>query len=84
MLLVGDWAQLQSVEAGGAFAMLADARDDAPELVDIHRFTHEWEKSASLDLRHGHPEAVDAYLIHERVTDGDTEDHDRRRLPSLA
>lgn len=55
VLLVGDWAQLQSVEAGGAFAMLADARGDAPELVDIHRFTHEWEKGASLDLRYGHP-----------------------------
>ena len=53
--------------------MLADVRDDAPELVDIHRFTHAWEKAASLDLRYGHPEAVDAYLIHERVTDGDTE-----------
>ena len=74
VLLVGDWAQLQSVEAGGAFAMLADARGDAAELVDIHRFTHEWEKRASLDLRHGNPEAVDAYLIHRRVTDGDTED----------
>lgn len=53
--------------------MLADARGDAPELVDIHLFTHEWEKGASLDLRHGRPEAVDTYLIHERVTDGDTE-----------
>ncbi|HEX2893286.1 MAG TPA: MobF family relaxase [Marmoricola sp.] len=73
VLLVGDWAQLQSVEAGGAFAMLADVRDDAPELVDIHRFTHEWEKCASLDLRHGHPEAVDAYLSHERANGGDTE-----------
>lgn len=74
VLLVGDWAQLQSIEAGGAFAMFADARGDAAELADIHRFTHEWEKRASLDLRHGRPEAVDAYLIHERVTDGDTED----------
>lgn len=73
VLLVGDWAQLQSVEAGGAFAMLADARDDAVELVDIHRFIHEWEKGASLDLRHGSPEVVDTYLIHERVTDGHTE-----------
>ncbi|MGH3498829.1 MAG: MobF family relaxase [Nocardioidaceae bacterium] len=73
VLLVGDWAQLQSVEAGGAFAMLADVRGDAAELADIHRFTHEWEKRASLDLRHGRPEAVAAYLIHERVTDGDTE-----------
>lgn len=74
VLLVGDWAQLQAVEAGGAFALLASARDDAPELVGIHRFTHEWEKTASLDLRHGRPEAVDAYLAHGRVQSGDDED----------
>ncbi len=72
VLLVGDWAQLQSVEAGGAFAMLVDARDDVPELVDIHRFTHEWEKATSLALRHGHPEAVDAYLSHDRIREGTT------------
>lgn len=74
VLLVGDWAQLQSVDAGGAFAMLVEARDDVPELVDIHRFTHEWERAASLDLRHGHPEAVDAYLSHDRVREGTTEE----------
>ncbi|HEY3529648.1 MAG TPA: MobF family relaxase [Nocardioides sp.] len=74
VLLVGDWAQLQSVEAGGAFGMLAEARNDAPELIDIHRFTHAWEKRASLDLRHGRPEAVDVYLAHQRVSDGDADD----------
>jgi conjugative relaxase-like TrwC/TraI family protein len=30
VLLVGDWAQLQSVEAGGAFTLLASARPDTP------------------------------------------------------
>ena len=30
VLLVGDWAQLQSVDAGGAFALLASARADTP------------------------------------------------------
>lgn len=29
-LLVGDWGQLQSVDAGGAFGMLVHSRDDAP------------------------------------------------------
>ena len=52
VLLVGDWAQLQSVDAGGAFSLLASARPDTPELTEVHRFTHEWEKAASLDLRH--------------------------------
>ena len=32
VLLVGDWGQLQSVTAGGAFALLVHDRNDAPEL----------------------------------------------------
>lgn len=50
--------------------MLVEARDDAPELVDIHRFTNEWEKLASLDLRHGRAEIIDTYIDHGRVDDG--------------
>src|SRR4051794_2121247 len=68
VLLVGDWAQLQSVEAGGAFGMLVEARGDAAELVDIHRFTHAWEKTAPLDLRHGRAEAIAPYLAHQRIS----------------
>jgi AAA domain len=74
VLLVGDWAQIQSVDAGGAFALLADARDDTPELVEVHRFTHEWEKQASLDLRHARTEVIVTYLHHERVKEGTTEE----------
>ncbi len=73
VLLVGDYAQLQSVDAGGAFGLLAHSRDDVPELVDVHRFTNAWEKTTSLDLRHGHAEAIDAYDQHERIFDGETE-----------
>lgn len=73
VLLVGDYAQLQSVDAGGAFAMIARDRADTPELVDVHRFTHTWEKTASLELRHGRAGAIDTYLAHERITDGDAE-----------
>ncbi len=40
VLIVGDYAQLQSIDAGGAFALLVHDRPDAPELVDVHRFTH--------------------------------------------
>jgi conjugative relaxase-like TrwC/TraI family protein len=74
VLLVGDWAQLQSVDAGGAFALLAAARDDTPELTEIHRFTHAWEKHASLDLRYGRTEAIGTYLRHGRVHEGTTEE----------
>ncbi|RJT87274.1 hypothetical protein D6T64_16050 [Cryobacterium melibiosiphilum] len=61
VLLVGDHAQLQSVDAGGAFSLLVHDRPDAPELLDVHRFVHEWEKVASLGLRQGSPESIDAY-----------------------
>jgi len=74
VLLVGDWAQLQSVDAGGAFGLLAHAREDVPELTDVHRFTHDWEKHASLQLRHGNTEVIDTYAEHERITDGATSD----------
>jgi hypothetical protein len=73
VLLVGDYAQLHSVDAGGAFSMLVHSRADAPELVDVHRFTHEWEKQASLGLRRGDPDSIDRYIAHDRVSGGDTE-----------
>ena len=72
-LLVGDWGQLQSVDAGGAFGMLVHSRDDAPKLHDLHRFTHAWEKTTSLQLRHGRTEAIDMLIDHGRITGGDAE-----------
>lgn len=73
VLLVGDHAQLQSVTAGGAFSLLVHDRDDAPELVTLHRFTNVWEKTASLGLRHGHTEVIDTYTEHDRIQGGETE-----------
>jgi hypothetical protein len=70
VVLVGDWAQLQSVDAGGAFPLLASARDDTPELTEVHRFTNEWEKLASIDLRNGRTKVISTYFRHERVKDG--------------
>ena len=74
LLLVGDFAQLQAVDAGGAFAMLVNDREDAPELTDIRRFRNQWEGPASLDLRHGRDEAIDAYVEHDRICGGITEE----------
>jgi conjugative relaxase-like TrwC/TraI family protein len=71
VVLVGDWAQLSPVEAGGAFHMLVHDRDLAPELADVRRFTHAWEKAASIDLRVGHPDAVDGYQEHAKIEGGD-------------
>lgn len=70
VLLVGDWAQLQSVDAGGAFNLLAERRDDPPELTEVHRFTHAWERTASLELRRGHAPAIATYIRHGRVREG--------------
>ena len=70
VLLVGDWAQLQSVDAGGAFPLLAEARDDTPELTEVHRFVNEWEKEASIDLRLGRTKVISTYFRHERIKDG--------------
>nr|WP_253377402.1 MobF family relaxase [Okibacterium sp. HSC-33S16] len=72
-LLVGDYAQLQSVDAGGALSLLVHDRADAPELADVFRFTHEWEKTASLGLRQGDPASIDLYITHDRIREGSTE-----------
>ena len=71
VVLIGDHGQLSAVETGGAFGMLARTRDDVAELTDVRRFTAEWEKTASLGLRHGDPTVLDAYAANGRVHDGD-------------
>lgn len=74
LLLVGDWAQLSPVQAGGAFRLLANARPDAPALHDVRRFQHEWERGASLKLRAGRRSAAATYIDHGRVEAGSRED----------
>ncbi|MDA8267873.1 MAG: AAA family ATPase [Actinomycetota bacterium] len=71
VVLVGDWAQLAAVEAGGAFGLLARDRGElVPELTDVRRFDAGWEKVASVELRLGRHDAIDAYVAHERVVEG--------------
>ncbi len=74
MLLVGDWAQLSAVQAGGAFSMLVRDRDLAPELTDVRRFRHRWEKTASIQLRVGDTDAIAAYTTRGRVESGTRDD----------
>jgi conjugative relaxase-like TrwC/TraI family protein len=71
LVLVGDWAQLSAVTAGGAFHLLVRDRDDAPELSEVHRFSETWEKKASIGLRLGHAEVLDTYAAHNRISGGD-------------
>lgn len=74
VLLVGDPHQLQSVDAGGAFALLVDRRADAPALNEIHRFANEWEKEASLALSRGDVQVISAYARHKRIREGLTDE----------
>jgi conjugative relaxase-like TrwC/TraI family protein len=74
VLLVGDPHQLQSVDAGGAFALLVDRRTDAPELIEIHRFANEWEKEASLALSRGEVQVISAYARRKRIREGVTDE----------
>ena len=74
VLLVGDWAQLAAVDAGGAFALLVRDRDDAPELTDVRRFHQPWEADASLRLRVGDEAVIDTYAHHGRLQQGDHAD----------
>lgn len=74
ILLVGDPNQLQSVDAGGAFALLVDRRADAPALNEIHRFANEWEKEASLALSRGDVQVISSYARHKRIREGLTDE----------
>jgi len=71
VLLVGDPFQLSSVDAGGMFSSLVRDRNDwAPELTDVRRFTSEWEKAATVELRIGSDRAIETYEEHGRIADG--------------
>lgn len=75
VLLVGDWAQLSPVQAGGAFKLLADDRgDEVATLHDVRRFRHAWERDATVQLRAGNPDVATIYLDQGRVESGTRED----------
>jgi conjugative relaxase-like TrwC/TraI family protein len=61
VVLVGDPAQIGTINApGGLLAALA-ARGHGIELTDVHRFHHQWEADASLRLRKGDRTVIDVY-----------------------
>jgi conjugative relaxase-like TrwC/TraI family protein len=71
LLLVGDWAQLSAIDAGGAFGLLArDRGPGVPELGAARRFAHAWERDVSTRLRVGDPSCLDDYDNHDRLAAG--------------
>ncbi|WP_034622986.1 MobF family relaxase [Cellulomonas sp. URHE0023] len=73
VLLVGDHLQRGAVDAGGGFGMLA-RRGPTAELRTLWRFSQPWEARATLELRHGDPAALDAYIRHGRISHGTHDD----------
>lgn len=67
VVLVGDPAQIGVIRGpGGMLAALANAGHGI-ELDTVHRFTHDWEATASLGLRHGNPDVLTQYSDQGRV-----------------
>ncbi len=69
VVLVGDPRQFSAVGRGGMFAHLVDIHG-AIELDQVHRFRHQWERSASLRLRNGDPAVLTEYERHGRIHGG--------------
>lgn len=69
VVLVGDYAQLGAIEAGGLFRLIA--RNGAAELSDVRRFESAWEAHVSLRLRERDPSVLDLYERSGRVIGGD-------------
>jgi hypothetical protein len=74
LALVGDPRQLQGVGRSGLLAELC-AGGRVERLERLHRFTHQWEAAASLQLRSGDPAALDVYEAHGRIVAGTLNDH---------
>jgi ATP-dependent exoDNAse (exonuclease V) alpha subunit len=68
----GDLHQLGAVEAGGMFRAIARELG-AAELHEVLRFGAQWERAASLRLRHAHREVFAAYDTHGRIRHGHQE-----------
>jgi conjugative relaxase-like TrwC/TraI family protein len=77
VILAGDTEQLGPVEAGGMFRLIA-AEGERHALAEVRRFTHGWERQASLQLRAGDLAAWAGYGTHGRVEEGPRDRvHDR-------
>jgi len=69
LLLTGDHRQLAAVGAGGVMDLLTGTAPSY-ELAEARRFTHAWEREASLRLRNGEQSVLADYHRHGRLIDG--------------
>ncbi len=69
--MVGDPMQFSAVGRGGMFEHLIDTHG-AIELDQVHRFSNNWERHASLRLRRGDPTITETYDLQGRLHGGTT------------
>ncbi len=67
VVLVGDPAQIGVVNGPGGMLAALVAAGHGIELCGVHRFSHAWERAASLALRRGDPAALTAYRDQGRL-----------------
>ena len=77
--LVGDPMQFSAVGRGGMYQHLTDTHG-AIELDQVHRFTNNWERDASLRLRRGDPTVAHVYDLEGRLHGGNTARMERQAL----
>lgn len=63
---VGDYAQMGAPEAGGLLRDLASERS-AVHMTSVRRFTNDWERAASKQLRRRDPDIADTYNAQGRI-----------------
>jgi conjugative relaxase-like TrwC/TraI family protein len=73
VVVTGDHEQLSAVEGGGAMLLLAHALGFV-QLVEPQRFTHAWERDATLRLRAGDVTVLADYEQHGRLCGGTAEE----------
>lgn len=69
VIAVGDTGQLEAVDAGGIFRLIA-ARHGHHQLTEVRRFRNAWERDASLRLRRGDVAALAEYAARGRIYHG--------------
>src|SRR5690606_1782058 len=80
VVMVGDTQQLQAIEAGAAFRLLAE-RHGAAELSEVRRQSEEWMRQATRDFATGKSgEALAAYSNKGMVHPAATRDEARTAL----
>ena len=83
VVIAGDHEQLAAVEGGGALMLLARHLGYV-QLAEPQRFTHAWEREATLRLRAGDITVLAEYEQHGRLRGGTAEEVNRTGLPRLA